>query len=103
VKYPFFPVARVAFVGMAACVAMAGFTACSSGSHTDRAGQPARPTVDAATHDPTGHAVAVEELGPVELRAQLEQLLGQHAILTVRLTRARLRGDEDLAQPPTRR
>jgi hypothetical protein len=34
----------------------------------------------------------------VELRAQLEQLLGQHAILTVRLTRARLRGDEDLAQ-----
>ena len=35
---------------------------------------------------------------PVELRAQLEQLLGQHAILTVRLTRARLRGDEDLAQ-----
>jgi hypothetical protein len=32
------------------------------------------------------------------LRAQLEQLLGQHAILTVRLTRARLRGDEDLAQ-----
>jgi hypothetical protein len=34
----------------------------------------------------------------VELRAQLEQLLGQHAILTVRLTRARLRGDGDLAQ-----
>ena len=34
----------------------------------------------------------------MELRAQLEQLLGQHAILTVRLTRARLRGDEDLAQ-----
>jgi hypothetical protein len=42
--------------------------------------------------------VAVEPPGAVELRAQLEQLLGQHAILTVRLTRARLRGDEDLAQ-----
>ena len=42
--------------------------------------------------------MAVEQLGPIELRAQLEQLLGQHAILTVRLTRARLRGDEDLAQ-----
>ena len=42
--------------------------------------------------------MAVEQPGPVELRAQLEQLLGQHAILTVRLTRARLRGDEDLAQ-----
>ena len=39
-----------------------------------------------------------EQPSPVELRAQLEQLLGQHAILTVRLTRARLRGDEDLAQ-----
>ena len=38
-----------------------------------------------ATHDPAGHAVAVGELGPVELRAQLEQLLGQHAFLTVRL------------------
>jgi hypothetical protein len=98
VKYPFFPVARVAFVGMAACVAMAGFMGCSSGSNTDQAGQPARPTVDAATDDPTGHAVAVQQPSPVELRAQLEQLLGQHAILTVRLTRARLRGDEDLAQ-----
>ena len=65
--------------------------------------QAARPTVDAATddaatHDPTSHAVAVQQPSPVELRAQLEQLLGQHAILTVRLTRARLRGDEDLAQ-----
>jgi len=29
---------------------------------------------------------------------KLEQLLGQHAFLTVRLTRARLRGDGDLAQ-----
>jgi len=42
--------------------------------------------------------VPAEQPSPVELRAQLEQLLGQHAILTVRLTRARLRGDEDLAQ-----
>jgi hypothetical protein len=42
--------------------------------------------------------VAVEQPSPVELRAQLEQQLGQHAILTVRLTRARMRGDEDLAQ-----
>jgi hypothetical protein len=99
VKYPFFSVARVAIAGMAACVAIAGFMGCSSSeSHTDHAGQLARPTVDAATHDPTDHAVAVEQLGPVELRAQLEELLGQHAILTVRLTRARLRGDVDLAQ-----
>ncbi|HEU0212515.1 MAG TPA: hypothetical protein VFR13_00405 [Jiangellaceae bacterium] len=39
-----------------------------------------------------------EQPSPVELRTQLEELLGQHTILTVRLTRARLRGDEDLAQ-----
>jgi hypothetical protein len=85
-------------VAVAACVAIAGFMGCSSGADTDQAGQLARPTADAATHDPTDHSVAVEQPGPVELRAQLEQLLGQHAILTVRLTRARLRGDEDLAQ-----
>ena len=97
-KCPLFAVARVAVVGIAACVAIAGFTGMFVGSGTDQAGQPARPTADAASHDPTGHAVAVEQPGPVELRAQLEQLLGQHAILTVRLTRARLRGDEDLAQ-----
>jgi hypothetical protein len=35
---------------------------------------------------------------PVNLRTKLEQLLAQHAILTVRLTRARLRDDADLAQ-----
>ena len=40
----------------------------------------------------------LEQPSPVELRTQLEELLGQHAILTVRLSRARLRGDEDLAQ-----
>ncbi len=97
-KYPFSPLARVAVGGMAACVAIAGFMGCSSGPDTDQAGQLGRPTADAASHDPTGHPVAVEQPGPVELRAQLEQLLGQHAILTVRLTRARLRGDEDLAQ-----
>jgi hypothetical protein len=91
-----FAAARVAVV--ATCVAIAGLTGCSSASHTDNDGQAARPAVDAATHDPTDHPVAVEEPSPVELRAQLEQLLGQHAILTVRLTRARLRGDEDLAQ-----
>jgi hypothetical protein len=95
---PFFTPARLAVVGMATCVAIAGLTGCSSGLHTDHIGQLARPTVDAAAHDPTSHAVAVENPGPVELRAQLERLLGQHAILTVRLTRARLRGDEDLAQ-----
>jgi hypothetical protein len=98
VARPFLTPARLAVVGMAACVAIAGFTGCSSGLHSDHADQLARPTVDAATHDAMSHVAAVEAPDPVELRAQLEQLLGQHAILTVRLTRARLRGDEDLAQ-----
>ena len=97
VENPFFAPARVAVVGVT-CVAIAGFMGCSPGADTDDAGEPARPTTDAATHDPAGDAVPVEQPSPVELRAQLEQLLGQHAILTVRLTRARLRGDEDLAQ-----
>ena len=89
-------------MAVAASVVVAMTSACSSGPHADhpQAAQPtADPgTVDAAGHDPTDHAVPVEQPSPVELRAQLEQLLGQHAILTVRLTRARLRGDEDLAQ-----
>lgn len=98
VARPCFAVAKVSVVGMAACVAIVGFMGCSSGVDTDDAGELARPTTDAATHDPTDHAEAAEQPSPVELRAELEQLLGQHAILTVRLTRARLRGDEDLAQ-----
>ena len=89
--------ARLAVVGVT-CVAIVEFMGCSSGADTDDAAESARPTADAATHDPTSHAMPVEQPSPVELRAQLEQLLGQHAILTVRLTRARLRGDEDLAQ-----
>lgn len=46
------------------------------------------------------HEIAAQPAatGAVELRAKLEQFLGQHAILTVRLTRARLRDDGDLAQ-----
>ena len=97
VEHPFLALARVAVVGVT-CVAIAGFVGCSSGAGSDDGGQPAPATADAATDDPTGQAVAVEPPGAVELRAQLEQLLGQHAILTVRLTRARLRGDADLAQ-----
>jgi len=97
VERPFLALARLAVVGVT-CVAMAGFMGCTSGADTDGGGQPAPPTADAATHDPTDHAVPAEQLSPVELRTQLEGLLGQHAILTVRLTRARLRGDEDLAQ-----
>jgi hypothetical protein len=89
---------KIAAVTVTATMAIATSTACSSGSHTDHTGQAAGSTTGVPTHDATAHAVTVEQPSPPELRAQLEQLLGQHAILTVRLTRARLRGDEDLAQ-----
>jgi hypothetical protein len=97
---------KIAAVAVAASVAVAVTPACSSSPQVDH--PEAEPTADAATddaatdavagHDPTDHAVPAEHPSPVELRTQLEELLGQHAILTVRLTRARLRGDEDLAQ-----
>ncbi len=38
------------------------------------------------------------ELTPVALRTRLEQLLGQHVGLTLRLMRARMRGDPDFAE-----
>jgi hypothetical protein len=44
------------------------------------------------------NAAQPASVGAVDLRAKLEAYLGQHAILTVRLTRARLRDDGDLAQ-----
>lgn len=86
---------KIAVVAVTASVAFATTTACSSSPDADHAGQLAGPS---AAADAVAQAPAAEAPSAVELRAQLEQLLGQHAILTVRLTRARLRGDEDLAQ-----
>jgi hypothetical protein len=61
----------------------------------EHAGQP---TTETVVHEHSGGAAAVKAVDATDLRAKLEQLLGQHVILTVRLTRARLRGDGDLAQ-----
>lgn len=92
-------VTTVAAVGVAASVAVTGLVGCSSGSAVDRSESVGRPSAEAApVHEHQEHAPAAAELTAVELRAQLEQLLGQHAFLAVRLTRSRLRGDEDLAQ-----
>ena len=86
-------VTTVAALGVAASVAVTGLVGCTSGSAADRPSAKAAPV-----HVHQKQAPAAAELTAVELRAQLEQLLGQHAFLTVRLTRSRLRGDEDLAQ-----
>jgi hypothetical protein len=84
---------RVVGIGVVALVGIAG---CSSPSHSTQTEQPSHPPAQTpAAHEHTVQAPVTE---PVELRAKLEQLLAQHAILTVRLTRARLRDDADLAQ-----
>ena len=88
----------------ATCVALAGATACSATPSSRHDGHATSTPAAAASAAPAG-AHAVHEnaaqpagVGAVDLRAKLEQYLGQHAILTVRLTRARLRDDGDLAQ-----
>jgi hypothetical protein len=84
---------------LAACT-VAGLAACSTSSpatHEDHA-TPAAETQAAAAHEVHANAAQQASTSAVDLRAQLEQYLGQHAILTVRLTRARLRDDGDLAQ-----
>src|SRR5829696_4870294 len=94
-----FAASRAAAVGVAGCMAVVVFPGCSSQSSVDDDVHASRRTVEAgAVHEPRSGAAAVEAVDAMDLRAGLEQLLGQHAILTVRLTRARLRGDGDLAQ-----
>ena len=71
----------------------------SSSGHGEHASASASASVSSAAVDRV-HVQRAQPagVGAVDLRAKLEQFLGQHAILTVRLTRARLRGDGDLAQ-----
>ena len=90
---------RAAAVGVAACMAVAVLPGCSSQWTADQDEHASEPTAElAAVHEHRSGAAAVKAVDASDLRAKLEQLLGQHAILTVRLTRARLRGDGDLAQ-----
>jgi hypothetical protein len=88
---------RVVAVGVAACMALVVAPGCSS-QWTDVQDEQANEPPAEAVHEHTGGAAAVKAVDATDLRAELEQLLGQHVILTVRLTRARLRGDGDLAQ-----
>ena len=90
---------RVVAVGLAACVGVVVLPGCASqwtAVQDEQAGQPVAGSV--AVHEHGGRVAAVKAVDASDLRVSLEQLLGQHAFLTVRLTRARLRGDGDLAQ-----
>src|SRR5829696_427253 len=90
---------RGAAVGVAACMAVAVLSGCSSEPTADEDEHASEPIAElAAVHDHSSGAAAAKAVDASDLRVKLEQLLGQHAILTVRLTRARLRGDGDLAQ-----
>jgi hypothetical protein len=94
-----FAASKVVSVGVAACLGVGLLPGCGSqwtAAKDEDASQPIAES--AAVHDHTRGAAAVKAIDASELRAKLEQLLGHHTILTVRLTRARLRGDGDLAQ-----
>ena len=76
---------------------LAAAVACTS--DTDgRSSSPASPTT-AAHHatDTTGTAAAANA-SPKELGAQFEQLLGQHALLAMRLARSEVMNDSDFGQ-----
>jgi hypothetical protein len=94
-----FAASRAAAVGVAACMAVAVVPGCSWQWTADQDEHASQATAEsAAVHEHRSGAAAVAAVDANDLRAKLEQLLGQHAILTVRLTRARLRGHGDLAQ-----
>jgi hypothetical protein len=77
-----------------ACLACLSVVGCSSESASSSEESRGEPVAEAAAHQHVNQAPA----NPADLRATLERLLAQHTILTVRLTRARLRDDGDLAQ-----
>ena len=84
-------VALVIFVLVAA-------VACTSGT-ASRSSSPASPTTAAHHHatDTTGTAAAANG-SPKELGAQFEQLLGQHALLAMRLARSEVTNASDFGQ-----
>jgi hypothetical protein len=94
-----FAASRVVSVGVAACLGVALLPGCGSQWTAAQDEDASQPTAEsAAVHEHGSRAAAVKAVDASDLRFRLEQLLGQHTILTIRLTRARLRGDGDLAQ-----
>jgi hypothetical protein len=77
---------------------LAGAVACTSGSPR-RSSAPAAPTTAAADHatHPSAAPIA-SNASPTQLRAQFEQLLGQHALLAMRLTRSQVAKTADVEQ-----
>ncbi len=76
---------------------LAGAAACTAGS-PGRSSAPAAPTTAAghAIHPPSAPVAA--NASPTEVRGQFEQLLGQHALLALRLTRSQVAKAADFEQ-----
>jgi hypothetical protein len=76
---------------------LAAAAACTSNTPS-RSSAPAAPTTaaDHATHPPS--APVAPNASPTQLRAQFEQLLGEHALLAMRLTRSQLSKTSDFQQ-----
>jgi hypothetical protein len=76
---------------------LAAAAACTSGSPR-RSSAPAAPTTaaDHTSHPPSAPVAA--DASPTKRRAQFEELLGQHALLAMRLTRSQLAKTADFEQ-----
>jgi hypothetical protein len=88
---------RTGLVALVIFVLVVG-VACTSDT-ASRSSSPASPTTAAHHHvtDTTGAAAAANG-SPKELGAQFEQLLGQHALLAMRLTRSEVTNASDVGQ-----
>src|SRR5678815_5440161 len=77
---------------------LAAAAACTSNTPS-RSSPSAAPTTTAA-HDAThpSSAPVAANASPTQLRAQFEQLLGQHALIALRLTRSQLAKSADFEQ-----
>jgi hypothetical protein len=88
---------RTGLIALAILV-LAGAVACTSDS-ARRSSAPAAPPTTAAQHATHPSSVPVApNASPTQLRAQFEQLLGQHALLAMRLTRSQLSKTADFQQ-----
>ena len=75
-------------------VVLAAAAACTSGGEGGASSSGAAPTTTA--HHSSGATPVAADASPKEVRARFEQLLGQHALLAVRLTRSEVAKATDL-------
>jgi hypothetical protein len=88
---------RAGLTAVVAVVAVAAVGCTSTGGTKSSAPAAATATTMAAHHTTTPTALAADA-SPREVRARFEQLLGQHALLAVRLTRSEVAKTPDLQQ-----